>query len=70
MEVRNGQEVLTTGLDPLFFPEGLAFGAMPIPAGVIGDLQMAAVVALIFMPSKESGSAEFDGTHDSKLITG
>jgi hypothetical protein len=43
---------------------------MPIPAGVIGDLQMAAVVTPIFMTSKGHGSAEFDGTHDSKLITG
>ena len=31
---------------------------------------MAAVVALIFMTSKESGSAEFDGAHDSELIAG
>jgi hypothetical protein len=43
---------------------------MPIPAGVIGDLQMAAVVALIFMTSKGRGSTDLDGTHDSKLITG
>jgi hypothetical protein len=43
---------------------------MPIPAGVIGDLQMAAVVTLIFMASQDRGSADLDGAHDSKLITG
>jgi hypothetical protein len=43
---------------------------MPIPAGVIGDLQMAAVVAPILMTAKGLGSADLDGTHDSKLITG
>jgi len=43
---------------------------MPIPAGVIGDLQMAAVVALIFMAAKDRGSADLDGAHDSQLIAG
>jgi hypothetical protein len=38
---------------------------MPIPAGVIRDLQMAAVVALIFMAAQDRGSAYLDGTHDS-----
>jgi hypothetical protein len=31
---------------------------------------MAAVVALIFMASKNRGSADFDGTHDSQGIAG
>jgi hypothetical protein len=43
---------------------------MSIPAGVIGDFQMAAVVALIFMASQDGGSADLDGTHDSQRITG
>ena len=68
MEILNGQEVLTARLDPFFFPQGLAFGAMPIPAGVIGDLQMAAVVALIPMAAQECGSAYLDGAHDPQMI--
>jgi hypothetical protein len=43
---------------------------MPIPAGVIGDLQMATVVALIFMATQDCGSADFDSAHDPKLIAG
>jgi len=43
---------------------------MPISAGVIGDLQMAAVVALIFMATQGCSSADLDSAHDSKLIAG
>jgi hypothetical protein len=43
---------------------------MPIPAGVIGDLQMAAVVALIFMASQDRCPADLNGTHDSQGIEG
>ena len=43
---------------------------MPIPAGVIRYLQMAAVVALIFMAAKDRGSAYLDGAHDSQIIAG
>jgi len=70
MEIRDGQEILTARLDPSFFPQGLTFGAMSISAGVIGDLQMATVVALIFMASQDCGSADLDGPHDSQGIAG
>ena len=43
---------------------------MPIPAGVIRYLQMAAVVALILMAAKDSGSAYLDGAHDPPIIAG
>jgi hypothetical protein len=43
---------------------------MPIPAGVIGYLQMAAVVTLVFMAAKDGSSADLDGTHDSQRIAG
>jgi hypothetical protein len=43
---------------------------MPIPAGVIGDLQMAAVIALIFMAAQDRGSADLDGAHNSQRIAG
>ncbi len=42
---------------------------MPIPAGVIRYLQMAAVVALIPMAAQECGSAYLDGAHDPQMIT-
>ena len=43
---------------------------MPIPARVIRYLQMAAVVALILMAAKDSGSAYLDGAHDPQMIAG
>ena len=43
---------------------------MPIPARVIRYLQMAAVVALILMTAKDSGSAYLDGAHDTQMIAG
>lgn len=41
---------------------------MPVPAGVIGYLQMAAVVALVLMPAEDRGSACLDGAHDPPII--
>jgi hypothetical protein len=70
MEILNGQEILAAGLDPFFFPQGLAFGAMAIPAGVIRYFHMTAMVALIPMATKGSGSAYLDGAHNSQLIAG
>ena len=70
MEIRDGQEVLAVGLDPSFFPQGLAFGAMAIPAGVIRYFHMTAVVTLIPMATQECGSADLDGAHDPQVIAG
>ena len=70
MEILNGKKILTAGLDPFFFAQGLAFGAVPVPAGVIRYLQMAAVVALILMTAEGSGSAGLDGVHDPQMIAG
>jgi len=70
MEIRNGQEVLTARLDPFLFLQGLALGAMAIPAGVIRYLHMTTVVALIFMAAQDRSSAYLDGVHDPKLLAG
>jgi hypothetical protein len=43
---------------------------MPIPAGVIRYLQMAAVVTLILMAAKDRGPAYLDGAHDPQIIAG
>jgi hypothetical protein len=41
-----------------------------VAAGVIRDLYMTTMVALIFMTAQDCGSADLDGTHDPQLITG
>jgi len=43
---------------------------MPIPAGVIRYLHMTAMVALIPMAAKGSGSAYLDGVYDPQMIAG
>jgi hypothetical protein len=44
MEVRSGQEPFHTVLEPLCLFEALAFGAMPIAAGVIEDAGVSALI--------------------------
>ena len=70
MEILNGQKILTARLDPFLFSQCLAFGAVPVPAGVIRYFQVAAFVALILMAAKGSGPAYLDGAHDPQMITG
>lgn len=70
MEILNGEKVLTARLDPPFFPQGLAFGTVPVSAGVIRYLQMAAMIALILMAAKDSCSADLDGAHDPQMVAG
>jgi hypothetical protein len=70
MEILNGEKVLTACLDPSFFPQGLAFGTVPVSAGVIRYLQMAAMIALILMAAKDRGSAYLDGAHDPQMVAG
>jgi hypothetical protein len=70
MEILNGKEILALCLDPSFFRQCLAFGAVPVPAGVIRYLQMAAVVALVLMAAQGSAPAYLDGTHDPQMIEG
>src|SRR4030042_4958704 len=43
---------------------------MSVPAGVIGYFQVAAVVALILMAAKDSGSAYLAGAHNPQMIAG
>jgi len=67
MEVLNRQEVFASGLNPLFFLQGLAFGTMPIPAGVVGYIRMAAAV-LIPVPAEGGSPAYLNGTHGAQMI--
>jgi hypothetical protein len=43
---------------------------VPVPAGVIRYLQMAAVVALILVAAKDGCSADLDGVHGPPIIAG
>ena len=68
MKIFNRQKIFAASLDPLFLRQGLAFGTMPVPAGVVRYLQMSAVVALVLMTAQGSRSTGLDGTHDPQMI--
>lgn len=60
MEIRCIEQVFLLLVNPLFFRKGLALWAVPIPAGVVRDPRMAAVVAGIYMCAQGGGSAVND----------
>lgn len=67
MEVLNRQEVFASGLNPLFLLQGLAFGTMPVPAGVVRDVHMTAAI-LIPVPAEGSSPAYLNGMHGAQMM--
>ena len=67
MEVLDGQKVLLSGLNPLFFFQCLAFGTVPVPAGVVGYLDVAAILALVPMASKYCRPAYLHSVHGPQM---
>ena len=49
MEVVNGQKIAHAMLDPLRAKQCLAFRTMPVPAGIIGNTLVVAVIAPVYM---------------------
>jgi hypothetical protein len=70
MIVLYGEKILVSRFDPALFSEELAFGTMPVSAGVVGYTEMSAVVALIHMTAQISAPAHLDGAHGTQLIEG
>ena len=64
MEVRHRQQVGLACFQPGSARQRLALGAVAIPAGIIGDADMRAVVALLYMSAQGCGPADLDGAHD------
>jgi len=70
VEVGDGQEVRLLGLEPLGRLAALALGTVPVPAGVVGDLQLPAVVTPLDVSTQNPGPALGDGPHDPALCRG
>ena len=63
-----GTEMLGVGRDePLLGSGSLAFWAMPIATGVVGDAQVCAVLAAFDMTAQRRCSAALDRRHDLEL---
>lgn len=69
MEIADGQKVCLSGGKPITAGLALAFWAMPIAAGIIGNADGVAVLTLLDMPAQASGPAHLDRTHDATLDT-
>ncbi len=52
MEVMRVEQRNALLIDPNFFGKTLAFGAVPVSAGVIGDTLVPAVVTCVYMSAK------------------
>src|SRR5687768_3859877 len=63
MEVRHGQKLAATLLQPALLVQALALGAVPVTARVVGDLLRAALLTHVHMPTQSSGAAELDSPH-------
>jgi hypothetical protein len=65
--IRHRQQVGLTGFEPASGGSGLALRAVPVAAGVIGNLDLLAGVAAQHMAAQRRGAALFDGRHDLAL---
>jgi hypothetical protein len=61
--------VLLLSFEPTELLGALAFGAVPVSAGVVGNLAVIAAVALVDMTAEGRGAAVEDGPHHARLPT-
>jgi hypothetical protein len=67
MKISTGQEFGFPVVEPFFFDQGLTFGTMPVPAGIIRNAFKTAMAALLHMPAKFRGTTGFNMPHHLKL---
>ncbi len=67
VEVFDGQKVFDTSLHPFPCRSTLALRAMPVAAGIIGDVLVATLGASRHMPAEGGGPASFDRRHHLEL---
>ena len=67
MVIVDRQQVGLPGLQPAPRGTGLALRAMPVAAGVVGDLDLRAGVAAQYVSPQRRAAALFDGGHHLEL---
>ena len=70
MEVLDGEELFPPCLDPLLFLQELTLRAVPVPARVVGYLEVAALLALVDVSPQICRSADLDGVHGAQVSSG
>jgi hypothetical protein len=64
MVIRHWQQSGLTGVEPASRGACLALRAMPVAAGIVGNLDLRAGLAAQHMAAQRRGAALFDGRHD------
>ena len=67
VEVGNRQQLRLARFEPRLRRPPLALGAVPIPAGVIGDARVRTVLAALDMAAERRRAADLDRRHDAPL---
>ena len=67
MEIADRQQVVLTCGQPLARRDSLALRAVPVPAAVIGDAAVAAILASLDVSAECRGAARLDGRHHLQL---
>jgi hypothetical protein len=70
VEVRHGEQIALLGLDPARFVQPVALGAVPIAAGVVGELFLPAGRALPAVAAERGRAALGDRLEDAPLLRG
>ena len=70
VEIFAVEQLGLTLVEPLRAPQGLAFGAVPVGAGVISIPLVAAPVTAFEMAAERGSPAQFDGAQDTLLPAG
>src|SRR5271168_132875 len=70
VEVRRVEQFRLAVLEPLRAREPLAFGAVPVATGVVGDALVAAAVAALDVAAERRGAAAFDRADGTALCGG
>ena len=68
MKIRRVKQVFPLLVDPLFFCKRLAFGAVSVPAGVVRNPHISAVITGIYVRTQSSCPAIDDVLHSFSLI--
>jgi hypothetical protein len=67
VEIFHRQQILGAGLHPVPRRQTLAFGAVPVLAGVVGDVMVTAFGTASHVPAERLGSAGLNGRHHLEL---
>jgi hypothetical protein len=70
VEVGDGEEMRLLGLEPPGRLAALALGAVPVSAGVVGDLPLAAVITCLNVATQDARPALGDGPQNPGLVGG